>query len=265
MTAYSDLIHAGRPLEGVEIIDFHAHMGPYYNMHIPAHSPDEIVRLMDRCGIAKTIVSPCYAWNTDLVYANSRMLDAVRAHRGRLYGACSVNGHHPELSIDDLHRTFEDPSVVMIKVHPMLSRCRLDDKRMEKIYDFAAKRRLVILSHTWIEVDPHGNPDLFTAVAKDHPEVRWLMGHSGGPLGSRKAVELAGPVPNIFLDITLSMCPARQIEFFVREVGSPRVLFGTDNPFIDPRPQIGRVALADISEEDKRNIFGANARRLVSF
>jgi predicted TIM-barrel fold metal-dependent hydrolase len=51
----------------------------------------------------------------------------------------------------------------------------------------------------------------------------------------------------------------------VREVGSGRVLFGTDNPFIDPRPQIGRVALARIPDEDKLNIFGANARRHIRF
>jgi len=34
-------------------------------------------------------------------------------------------------------------------------------------------------------------------------------------------------------------------------------------PFIDPRPQIGRVALTEISHQDRINIFSANARRLV--
>jgi hypothetical protein len=135
---------------------------------------------------------------------------------------------------------------------------------MAGIYAFAAKRKLLVLSHTWVDGDPHGNVDLFAEVAKDHPEISWLMGHSGGPFGSRRAVELALKTPNIHLDITLSMCPARQIEYFVGEVGSARVLFGTDNPFIDPRPQIGRVGLAEISRPDKIAIFGANARRLLA-
>ena len=58
---------------------------------------------------------------------------------------------------------------------------------------------------------------------------------------------------------------SNQIEFFVKEVGSERVTFGTDNPFIDPRPQIGRVGLADISSDEKLNIFGRNIRRYITF
>ena len=91
------------------------------------------------------------------------------------------------------------------------------------------------------------------------------MGHSGGPYGSYHAVKLAQEMENIILDTTVSMGPARQIEYFVSEIGSERIIFGTDNPFLDPRPQIGRVGLADISHQDSVNIFSANARRLIDF
>ena len=158
-----------------------------------------------------------------------------------------------------------NPAVVMVKVHPFSSRCRLDDRRMKGIFDYASARGLFILVHTWLDNDAYGTQDLFGAVAGEYPSIKWVMGHSGGPYGSVKAVEIAQKRENVFLDITLSMCPSQQIEYFVREVGSERVLFGTDNPFIDPRPQIGRVALAQISPEDKVNIFGANARRQIRF
>ena len=258
-------VHAGCPFDAVETIDLHAHRGPYFNMHIAAREPEDMVLVMDRCGIAKAVLSPNMSWNSDFALANTMMRQAVAAHPGRLYGACAVNGNYPELSLEELERSFEDKRVVMIKVHPSGSQCRLDDRRMSGIYEFAARRKLTILSHTWLDNDPYGNVDLFADVAKSHPGVSWVMGHSGGPYGSRRAAELAQAVPNIYLDITLSMCPARQIEFFVREVGSERVLFGTDNPFIDPRPQVGRVALAKISPEEKADIFGRNARRLVRF
>jgi len=258
-------VQAGVPLDGVETIDLHAHCGPYFNMHIPAREPEAMVRIMDRCGIAKAVLSPNMSWHSDFALANAMMRQAIAAHPGRLYGACAVNGHYPELSLEELERSFQDPRVVLIKVHPSGSQCRLDDNRMLAIYEFATRRKATILSHTWLDNDPHGNIGLFADVAKSHPAISWIMGHSGGPYGSRRAVELAQKVPNIYLDITLSMCPARQIEFFVQEVGSERVLFGTDNPFLDPRPQIGRVALAKISPEDKANIFGRNARRLVRF
>ena len=136
---------------------------------------------------------------------------------------------------------------------------------MKGIYEFAAERKIFIVVHTWLDNDLYGNQDIFAEVAKDYPDIRWIMGHSGGPYGSYHAVEIAREIQNVFLDLTLSMCPARQIEFFVKEVGADRILFGTDNPFIDPRPQIGRLCLAEISHEDRVKIMGGNARKYIDF
>jgi predicted TIM-barrel fold metal-dependent hydrolase len=265
MRDWKALVHAGRPLEGVEVIDIHAHLGPYFNMHIPAASAADMVRLMDRCGIAKTVLSANLSFDSDLVIGNDMMRNAVRDYPGRLYGACAVNGNYPELSLAELERTFANPAVVLMKVHPWDTKCRMNDRRMKKLYEFASARRLFVLVHTWLDGDPYGSQDLFAATARDYPDIRWIMGHSGGPYGSVRAVELAAAANNIFLDLTLSMCPARQVEFFVREVGAERVLFGTDNPFIDPRPQIGRVALAEIPDSAKLAIFSGNARQYATF
>ncbi|MHB9028959.1 MAG: amidohydrolase family protein [Candidatus Latescibacterota bacterium] len=265
MKDYFDRVHEGLPIGDVEIIDFHAHIGPYFNMHIAKSSPDEMVWMMDRCGISKTVSSATPALCGDLVQGNDLMLEAVRAHRGRIYGACATNGHYPELSLNDLHRTFEDPGVVCVKIHPFLSCIKMNDKRMKGIYEFTAARRLFMIVHTWLDADPYGNLDLFASVAKDWPDINWLMGHSGGPFGAHRAVEIVRELPNVFIDLTISSCPARQFEFFVKEVGSDRMILGTDNPFIDPRPQIGRVFLADISKEDMVNIVGGNVKRYIKF
>ncbi len=266
MKEYFDRVHEGLPIEDVEIIDFHAHIGPYFNMNIPVNDPDGMVRLMDRCGIAKTICSTTSALNGDIVAGNNIMLEAVRKYRGRLYGACAVNGNYPGLSMDELERCFAaDRDVKYVKVHPILACCKLNDRRLRPVFDFAAGRGLFVLAHTWLDNDAYGNLDIFAGVARDWPGVKWLMGHSGGPFAGVRAVDIAHELPNVFLDLTISSCPARQIEFFVREVGSERIIFGTDNPFIDPRPQIGRVFLADIGRDDMMNIVGRNARRFISF
>jgi predicted TIM-barrel fold metal-dependent hydrolase len=265
MTNYFDRIHGGLPLKGIAIIDMHAHLGPYYNMHIPSSDAPAMIRLMDLCGIGKAAISATLSWEADFVLGNTMMLDAVTRFPGRIYGVCGVNGNYPELSCEELERTFANKGVVMMKIHPSGTKCKLNDSRMKAIFEFASKRKLFVLVHTWLNNDPYGNQDIFANVAADYPEIKWIMGHSGGPYGSVHAVEIAQKIQNIFLDITLSMCPAQQIEFFVKEIGSKRVLFGTDNPFIDPRPQVGRVGLAQISDEDKVNIFGANVRRHISF
>ena len=266
MTEYFNQIHKGIPITDVEIIDLHAHLGPNGIMHIPANDLTGMIKMMDICGINKTVVSPHHGIDYDIVLGNNIMLEAIRNHRERIYGACMVNGHYPELSLDELQRCFsEDKDVKMIKIHPFSTYCNMKDKRMKKIYEFASDRKLVVLVHTWLDGDLYGNLNIFPEVVKDYPEIKWVMGHSGGPHGSYHAVELAKESENIFLDIALSTVPARQIEFFVSEIGSERVIFGTDNPYLDPRPQIGRVGLADISHFDRVNIFSANAHRMIDF
>jgi predicted TIM-barrel fold metal-dependent hydrolase len=44
---------------------------------------------------------------------------------------------------------------------------------------------------------------------------------------------------------------------------SGKVLYGTDAPMRDPRPQLGWVAYADISIEDKKKILGENMQRIM--
>ena len=266
MKGYFDRIHQGLPIDDVEIIDVHAHLGEYYNMHIPSAGAENMINVMDKCGINKTIISPTIGISSDFVLGNDLMLETVQKYRNRFYGACLVNGHYPERSVRELERCFEkDKSVVLIKIHPFVTKCRLDDERMLSIYNFASKNKIPVLVHTWLDDDNFGNLDIFRKVARKYANINWNMGHSGGPYGSYMATQIAKELLNVYLDITLSMCPARQIEFFVSEVGSERILFGTDNPFIDPRPQIGRVCLAEITQKDRVNIFSANAKRLIKF
>ena len=49
----------------------------------------------------------------------------------------------------------------------------------------------------------------------------------------------------------------------VNAVGSERVLFGTVMPWYDPMYAIGSVLFANVSDEDKRNIFYNNAMNLL--
>ena len=48
----------------------------------------------------------------------------------------------------------------------------------------------------------------------------------------------------------------------VEKLGADRILFGTDFVWIGAPFQLGAIAYADISDEDKRKIFGLNALRL---
>jgi len=74
---------------------------------------------------------------------------------------------------------------------------------------------------------------------------------------------LAKKHDNVMLELTYTLMTRGVIEFFVRELGSERVFFGTDLPMRDPGPQIAWVVFAEIPLEDKLNILGLNMKRLL--
>ena len=49
----------------------------------------------------------------------------------------------------------------------------------------------------------------------------------------------------------------------MEEGGADRVLFGSDTPLMDPRPQLGKIITAQISDEAKRLALGGNAARIL--
>ena len=75
---------------------------------------------------------------------------------------------------------------------------------------------------------------------------------------------LAKAHENVVLEITYTAATRGSIEYMVSEIGSERVLFGTDIPMRDPAPQLAWVAYAEISVEDKINILGKNMQRILS-
>ena len=50
----------------------------------------------------------------------------------------------------------------------------------------------------------------------------------------------------------------RVVEYLVGATDAGHVLFGTDAPMRDPRPQLGWVVWADLPSEDRLRIVGAN-------
>jgi predicted TIM-barrel fold metal-dependent hydrolase len=69
---------------------------------------------------------------------------------------------------------------------------------------------------------------------------------------------------NLYLQITYTTVTEGAMELICREGVAHKTLYGTDAPMRDPRPQLGWVAHADISVEDKKLILGENMRRIAA-
>jgi hypothetical protein len=172
-----------------------------------------------------------------------------------------VNPNYPEADIvAELERCIS-AGMVGIKIHPETHQRSADDAGYTPVWEYANAHSLPLLSHTG--TGGQCAVKTFEKLAETYPNVKILLGHAGfGSEGADQSIEAANKFPNIYMDITGSNAVYGTLERMVRRAGADRVLFGTDMPFLDPRPQLGRVAFAKIADDEKRLILGLNAAKI---
>jgi len=255
---------AGQPFSEVGIIDCHTHLGPWFAFRIPGDpGAAGMVEMMDRLGIRTVLCAPHLGLGPDDSAGNDLLFRAMDEHPGRIFGYCTINPNRSEEhKRTELQRCANDPRFVGIKIHPGLHHHRLDGSGYHVVWEFAQERKWPMLVHTW-GGDALCSPAMLAAPARQYPGVTILIGHCGANLqGVEESIALAQEAANVYLDITASYLPYGILERMVAEAGADRVLFGTDLPFLDPRPKITQVACARLSVEDKLKIFTENARRV---
>lgn len=257
-------VRAGEVLADELIIDCHTHLGPWFNFSIPGDPWAEgMLRAMDTCGIDLAACAPHWAISSNMPAGNQLIAEVVARYPGRFIGYCTISPHYPAEEIwAELERHILHGNLSGIKIHPNVHRYPANGPLYRPMWEFAQQQALPVLSHTW-ESDRECGPRLFVEIAKEFPNVSILLGHAGGtPAGREEAMATAQECEALYLDLTGSQLPHGLLEVMVRKVGAERILFGTDIPFVDCRPQIGYVAAARLSDDEKRLILGKNAQRL---
>lgn len=248
------------------VIDSHAHLGWGGCFYVPDPSVQRLVRFMDSLGMDRVVCAHLGAIEWDPEYGHAEMERAIQESEGRLCGYLIYNPHYPEEYLASIKKYLGKPGFVGIKIHPAWHRCPPGAQGYWPIWDFARDTGLPVLSHTW-DYDPDNPkqdlsvPQLFREVAVKYPKVKILLGHSGGRYnGHVAAVELAQECPNIYLDLAGDSFLLGLIEYFVGQGLADRLLFASDLTWIDPRPNLGSILYARISDDDKRKILGLNAK-----
>jgi predicted TIM-barrel fold metal-dependent hydrolase len=267
--AITACVRRSRPVP-CEVLDAHCHMG---HDGCTSLAPDVVsyqgdaqgmIELARRMGINKTaIMSWVGPLGMDTDLGNQIVEHAVARFPDEFIGLATVNPDYdsPQKIREVIHRYHEELGFPGLKTFTPCQTIDYDDPKFDAWLRYADEHRLYMV------FDPKGGVN-GTACARNlarrYPNLSIHLDHCGQSWEyARWAVTLCREFPNFVAQLNFTMVTNGVIEYIVRELGSKRVLFGTDSPMRDPRPQLTWLAFTRLSESEKRDIFGLNFKAVL--
>ena len=255
----------------IQAIDVHGHYGRYYREGMDLtntfSSGDEqrVTELARLAETSLTIVSPLQAllprFQADTRGGNEQAAESVPRHP-ELRQYVVIDPLKPD-TYAQAEQMLATPCCVGIKIHPEEHGYPIK-KHGRQIFEFGAKHQAIVLTHSGEE---NSLPEDFVPFADDFPEVRLILAHIGNTIdedpGHQVRAVQQSKHGNIFADTSSGQSIVNGlIEWAVAEIGSERILYGTDTPLYFPPMQRGRIDRAEISDSDKQSILRDNAMKL---
>lgn len=250
----------------LRIWDVHSHM-----YRVPGDTPEQrveyLVRLADRMGIERLILSQGYSANLhptvdQLREENDRVLRAVRRYPDRVYGSVYLSPVHLDASLKEFDRCVRDGPMIGIGELEIDKRCNAPE--LEPIVERAVSMNAPILQHCWLKTGGNepgeSSPADLAELARRHPDATFICAHTGG--NWEQGIRMIRDTKNICAEIAGSDPTSGFVEMAVRELGPERVVYGSDVGGRSFASQLSKVIGAAIPEPAKALVLGANLRRL---
>ena len=253
---FEERVFAGEKFDNVYIFDAHAHTDSYSPFQLGDPTADGLAYTCKRLGVDGVCTSSLTACRSDWEFGNRLTAAACAAHPGYIFGYAVPNAYDPDCSLERYFAT--EQGFRGVKVHgDMQGELPLNDERYFHAYETANKYRVPVLFHAWLPSEVEAAMD----VAKRWPNVPIILGHAG-MTAKPAALKAAKTHQNIFLDTAVSSRPDGTVEWLVNNIGVDQVVYGSDIAFFDCTHNIGKIALAQITDGEKEKIFGLNAKKI---
>ena len=276
------------------IIDFHTHIFPprlieersayskrddtlaalFTDPSAPMATAGELISAMDEAGVDAAVIMGVGWTDKDIAReANDYLLESAARYRGRLVPFCSVNPAWGEDALIEIDRCDALGARGVGELHPDTQGFKLGDRSlMDPFLDCLKSRSMVLLTHS---SEPVGHvypgkgtvtPDVLMEFIERYPDVAIVCSHWGGGLPFYSLMpEVKRALSNTYFDSAASPFLYRaSIYSLVSKAARPgSILFGSDFPLLRPERLMRHIRSADISEEEKAQILGGNAQRLL--
>jgi predicted TIM-barrel fold metal-dependent hydrolase len=276
------------------IVDFHTHIFPpwlkekreeyikrdacfsllYSQPKARIATAEELLASMDEAGIDLSVALNIGWVSRELcVKTNDYILDSMSRYPTRLIGFCAIQPKAGDAAIVEMERCAKAGAKGIGELRSDVQGFDLADKTtMKPLVDAALKHDLIFLTHS---SEPAGHeysgkgsitPDILYSFITAFPNLKLVCAHWGGGLPFYALMpEVAQAFANVFFDTaaTVFLYKPEIFEQVSRIIGSDKILFGTDYPLMHQNRVLAQIQSAQLPEEDKAKILGANAQKLL--
>lgn len=241
----------------------------------PVHryaTAEDLVCEMDRTGVHMSAVGGFACSDPGLCREmNDYMLDAAKKFPGRIIPMVSVYPHDPGME-KEIVRCSEAGAAGVGELFPWGQDFALDGPEAGRLASICTEKELPLLLHV-NEIVGHdyvGKGDVSIREAADfaalYPDLTLILAHWGGGLIFYELMpELSKQLKNVYYDTAAGpFLYDPKIYQVIREIGAlEKVLLGTDYPLLSPARYLKEIKNSPLTEEEKANICGENARKLL--
>ncbi len=247
------------------LIDAHNHLNFHYGPNW-AENDRRLIDAADKLGIELLCCSILPSERPTTLegfrLCNQWLVEAMKRFPGRVLGYCFVNPGYRE-AVDEVRRYVEDHGFIGVKLY---NDYRVTDPAVVPVLEVAAKLKVPILHHaahtSWL---PAPQPTISDAghiakAARMFPDTTFICAHICGGGDWEWSIKALRDSPGVYFDTSGSVADEGTVEFAVRTLGAERVLFACD---LTMTASVGRVRGAEISEVERRKVFGENMQRIL--
>ena len=277
------------------VIDFHAHTFPeriaaraiagiQANCRSAAFTvgtEEALRRSMAEAGIDRAVLLPVATNPAKLASMNEAAMANPRENGLIRFGAMHPNAEDWKQQLEELARA----GVRGIKLHPVYQGVDITDPRYLRILEHCGQLGLIVVMHAGDEIAYPGqvrcSPEMIGQAMRQAGPVKLVLAHMGGWKNWDRVLEHIGPT-EAYVDTSLSLGKIQPMdaedgqeerlllgkeEFcaLVRQLGSHRVMFGTDSPWGDQKGELQTIEALELTEEEKTRILFENAAGLLGF
>ncbi len=250
------------------IIDVHVHHRWGGEEECPTAELERTKRLAQMSGISSILLLgavlsiPPSPSPEQIQVSNSNTLRIMERDPDFFWGACYLNPAHSPAFIRSEARRCVEAGMLALKLWIAV---KASDPRFDPVMEAAAELEVPVFIHAWYKttgnLEQESNGADIAHLARRFPNVDIALLHLPGV--KYRGVADVKDLPNVWVDTSGGQPEADIVEYAVRHLGADRLLYGSDAPGRHYGTQLGRVAGAAISAEDKEKILWRNALTLL--